>query len=547
MRKKGLRDLTEDSYRRAKHSVWKTRSHFQMLRLINETKHHFNERIGPREGGRSTYRDVRAACVLDDFTYEVLKGELQLFPIIPDRWFEPFEHDVDMLLVEAFWRGSGGTWRSIAYDYNVKERGLLRRIVSWCKGNGIPTVFWAKEDPPHFDEFKGLATEFDFIFTTDKGCVSRYQEMGKEARVLQFAAQPSLHNPMEIYDHREDRVSFAGSYIPIYPERTRDFDVMASALSDIGMDIYDRNLERKDPRYRFPTIYQPMIKGMLKGEEILLAYKGYRYGLNMNSIKDSETMFARRVFELMACNTIVISNASVGLKGMFGDLVICSDDPDEIKMGLDRIRSDDRAYNRMRLLALRAVMDGHTYQDRAEKLIEIVLGIAPGPRERIVSCVLCDDGGFPRERSQREFGSQTHPSKRLVPLEANDEEGLRHILGQASKEGGLVAMWRPQDHYGPHYLSDMAMAFHYSPAMATTKHSKFTGGPNIAVDGQQYHWVKSLAPGAIMIDPSKFPLEQAMSLFQGDQMEIEEGCLSLDEFNYIEACPLGTDISFSDA
>jgi hypothetical protein len=30
-------------------------------------------------------------------------------------------------------------------------------------------------------------------------------------------------------------------------------------------------------------------------------------------------------------------------------------------------------------------------------------------------------------------------------------------------------------------------------------------------------------------------------------MGIEEGCLSLDEFNYIEACPLGTDISFSDA
>ncbi len=62
------------------------------------------------------------------------------------------------------------------------------------------------------------------------------------------------------------------------------------------------------------------MKGVLKGEEILQAYKGYRYGLNMNSIKGSPTMFARRVFELMACNTVVLSNHSDGIVEQFGDL-----------------------------------------------------------------------------------------------------------------------------------------------------------------------------------------------------------------------------------
>ncbi len=82
---------------------------------------------------------------------------MDLRPINPDDWYEAFKDGVDILFVEAFWRGSGGVWKGIAYDYNVKERELLKRIVRWSKKNGIPTVFWNKEDPSHFDEFIDLA------------------------------------------------------------------------------------------------------------------------------------------------------------------------------------------------------------------------------------------------------------------------------------------------------------------------------------------------------------------------------------------------------
>ncbi len=36
-------------------------------------------------------------------------------------------------------------------------------------------------------------------------------------------------------------------------------------------------------------------------------------------------MFARRVFELMASNTLVVSNYSKGVRLLFGELVIASD------------------------------------------------------------------------------------------------------------------------------------------------------------------------------------------------------------------------------
>ena len=49
-------------------------------------------------------------------------------------------------------------------------------MLNYCRSRGIPTVFWNKEDPPHFDDFIGAAKEFDFVFTTDADCVPMYRE-----------------------------------------------------------------------------------------------------------------------------------------------------------------------------------------------------------------------------------------------------------------------------------------------------------------------------------------------------------------------------------
>ena len=43
--------------------------------------------------------------------------------------------------------------------------------------------------------------------------------------------------------------------------------------------------------------------------------------LNINTVTDSDTMFARRVFELMSSNTLVISNYSEEWN-CFGDNII---------------------------------------------------------------------------------------------------------------------------------------------------------------------------------------------------------------------------------
>lgn len=523
-----------------KQAAWKQRSRLQFYSLLQRTGKGFDDLPARNTAVPKDASDITAACILDDFSYRAFQDEMHLIPVHEDTWQEAFRQPIDMFFVEAFWRGTGGSWRGIAYDYNVKERELLKRIVRWCRQGGIPTVFWNKEDPVHFDEFIDIAVEFDHVLTTDAGCIERYARRGKKAEVLRFAAQPSIHNPIELYPQRVDKVCFAGSYIRTYPQRMKDFDTMVDAIGEGGLDIYDRNLERNDPRYAFPERYAPLVKGILKGDEIVRAYKGYRYGLNMNSVKDSETMLARRVFELMASNTPVISNASRAIDRTFPGLILASDDAEAIRSGLGQLRGDEGAYRKRRAQALRAVMSEHTYRDRAGEIAQTVFGIGTKNKLRPVRCVASGEGD---DAVRQSFRSQSYQGKELAFF--RDENELTGLLRESAAAGQLVSLLRPADHYGPHYLADMALAFFYSDAAAVTKLSHFRSGEHLVGDGQQYRWVEQAGP-AVMVDPTRLSVEDAIGLLARGVNKTGVKCLSVDEFNYVEDLPAKDDVPYSD-
>ena len=77
-------------------------------------------------------------------------------------------------------------------------------------------------------------------------------------------------------------------------------------------------------------------------KQIDRAYKGYTYAMSLNSVKQSQSMFGRRIFELLACNTVTVSNYSRGQRSFFGDLVVCSDEPQEIIRRLEGLNKGER-------------------------------------------------------------------------------------------------------------------------------------------------------------------------------------------------------------
>ena len=176
-------------------------------------------------------------------------------------------------------------------------------IIDWCRRNDVPTIFWNKEDPIHFNTFLSAAASFDFVFTTDLDRIHRYKTTLGHDRVflLPFANQPRLFNPMEIGE-RIDAFCFAGAYYVRYPERARDLRGMVLELTKLRpFLIYDRNHGADDPNYAFPPEFEPFILGHLPFDRVDRAYKGYRYAVNLNSVTQSQTMCARREIGRASC------------------------------------------------------------------------------------------------------------------------------------------------------------------------------------------------------------------------------------------------------
>src|SRR5690606_22245741 len=237
---------------------------------------------------------LKIAGVMDEFTFHSYAHEEAVLLLHPHAWEQQLnEFKPDLLFIESAWQGLDGLWKTKIS--NAKEE--IQGAIKWCNLNNVPTIFWNKEDPVHFGTFLPIACMVDFVFTTDIDCIPKYkQRVGhKNVFLLPFAAQPKTHNPIEKFA-RKDAFNFAGSYYLRYPERQRDFASLMDTVQQFrNVEVYDRNFDNPHPHYTFPEKYKKFILGKLPFTEIDKAYKGYRYGINMNTIKQSQTMFARRV------------------------------------------------------------------------------------------------------------------------------------------------------------------------------------------------------------------------------------------------------------
>ncbi len=307
----------------------------------------------------------KVCTIMDEFSFNCFKDYFDLVNVSFSDWQNQLSvHKPDFFLLESAWKGHEFQWE---HKINRRDDQLLK-LLTYCRDNKIPTVFWNKEDPVHFNTFLSTAVQCDYVFTTDVDCISNYKSILGHERVymLPFAANPKIHNPISKFD-RKKGASFAGAYYSKYSNRNENFASIVKALeSELDLDIFDRFFDSDDKRYSFPDEYEKYIKGNLPYEEIDKAYKGYEYGINLNTIKQSQSMFARRAYELMASNTAVISNFSRGLRINFGDLVVSSDNESRIHTSLSRFQSllRENKYN-----GLRKVLSENTYRHRGRYIL----------------------------------------------------------------------------------------------------------------------------------------------------------------------------------
>lgn len=339
---------------------------------------------------RIKYADrFRVALIADEFTTNSFTDEFISIPIEPTDWREKFEqHQPEIFFCESAWSGPDPKrrpWKGKIYaskNFPKENRTVLLEILAHCRQKGIPTVFWNKEDPTHYTDrvhdFVKTAKEFDFVFTTAAECVDRYKnDYGvTHAFALPFATNPRLFNPIET-GQRSSRVVFAGSWYANHVQRSKEMEQILDAIRADGyeLEIYDRYHGDTDPLHVWPERYQPFLKPSQPHERMPGVYKSSRFGLNFNTVTASPTMFARRVFELMSSNTLVISNYSRGTDEMFGDLIVYPDKQPQ------RLRAlSDTDINELRQRALHKVLGEHTYQQRWLQILRSI-GVAHAARD----------------------------------------------------------------------------------------------------------------------------------------------------------------------
>ncbi|MGL5354850.1 MAG: CgeB family protein, partial [Clostridium sp.] len=337
--------------------------------------------------------DVKIACILDEFSQSSFSKECEMITFTPKNFVEVLENNrPDFLLVESAWKGINGSWEFKIAKYNNQDKSALYGLLNYCKANGIPTVFWNKEDPIHFEKFIDTAKLFDHVFTTDRNIINKYKEIVGHNNVysLPFAAQVKSNNPINKYV-RKKGVCFAGSYYGNrHADRKKDMDNVLTACKSYNLEIYDRNynktIEDKNSPFRYPEEFQGNLKGSLPYTEIDRAYKGYEVMLNVNSVKDSPTMFSRRVFEGLASGTPIISTYSKGINEMFGDIIISDDNEKVLVEKIDKLMNDNIYWKTLSLNGIRKVMFNHTYENRIRYMLS-KLSIEVKRKSRKVSII----------------------------------------------------------------------------------------------------------------------------------------------------------------
>lgn len=462
-----------------------------------------------------TFPTITVAAIFDDFSWQAWDPEFNLIPVTPHSWYETLQNThIDLLLVESAWAGNNGAWKSHLTGPNAPSMPLIS-LVSYCAERNIPTVFWNKEDPPHYQDFLNSARLFDHVFTTDSNKIPDYQrDLGhNNIHTLIFAAQPEIHSPVAPLAGRHDRgVAFAGSYFAHkYPERRKQMDYLLAGAQQAAQktynsfEIYSRFFGHEE-RYQFPAQYSSNVIGSVPYSQMLTAYKAHKVILNVNSVVDSPTMCARRIFEVIASGTPVVSGSSAAIRTYFeADEVYIADDEREAELQIRALLNSEELRKRVVLKAQRKIWKEHTYSHRAQAILDavkiqaepdeksilarhlvslILPTVRPDKLQNIIQNVSTQQGvdielvlgthGFALTKEQQKQLTEGLPGVTVKVLELPQHltlgECLNTLIDQAS--GQIISKMDDDDIYGPYYLQDQINFLKLSHADVVGKHTR---------------------------------------------------------------------------
>jgi len=189
--------------------------------------------------------------------------------------------------------------------------------------------------------------------------------------------QPAFHD-FTGFNFIHQEACFTGSYYRrILNERRRFLDMMFDACeeADLRVNVFDRNHDRLSRyfEFRFPKKSLLCLHDKVPHQETAQIYKAHAVSLNVNSVTGSETMYSRRLLEILACGGIAVTNPSRAVDRYFRDYCHVVDTREGALELFSRLRHGLSQDDMGRAEAGAAyVRNNHTWAHRLEELCAIV-------------------------------------------------------------------------------------------------------------------------------------------------------------------------------
>jgi len=337
-------------------------------------------RPAPKPSG--PYANLTVGLVADELTRSCLQHECRVLDLTPGNAEAVLARArPDLVFVESAWQGHRNRWkyRIAAYpDHPERDNRDLARLLAQARELGIPTVFWNKEDGVHFERFIASARLCDVVLTVDASCVERYRAvLGPDARVgtLPFAVQPQIHGYSGIATDRRG-ACFVGSYgTHIHDVRRERQDLLLpAAAAALGLTVYDRNSDRRGAHYRYPALAGMQLRDKVPHRRTAAIYKSHLVSLNVNTVEDSETMFSRRLVEILACGGLAVSTPALAIERLFADWCHVVRSRDEAAALFERLARDGYSARDREMMRSGAehVLAHHTYRQRLGSVLDAI-------------------------------------------------------------------------------------------------------------------------------------------------------------------------------
>lgn len=481
---------------------------------------------------------LRIGIVCDRFFFDFVNAAADFVYLTPQNWREEIKKEIDVFLYVSTWHGLNDEWRGIASTPELRlkffrslsqDDGHGKRtygdalhneqinIFNECHRLNIPTIFYSKEDPPNFWFFAEFAQCCDYVFTSAQECIAAYKEYADldDVRVASFGINPLMHNPIGFRSAPKGRdVLFAGSWMLKYPKRCEELaEIFDGVLAtDYALHIIDRNFSDDASKVTYPEPYLNYVSPAVPHDLLQKVHKMADWAVNINSVKESRTMFSNRTFELQANGVLLLSNFSIGVDSMLPNISMAHDSAEvgRILHGL----TPEEVYERQ-VAGIRSVMSGHTCYDRMRQFLEPAGLKFEQPVRRIL--VLAEEL---TENVVNAFERQTYEEKTLLRAQDVKAEDLEAY--------DMLAWFDGLSEYEEFYLEDLSNAFKYTACDYVTKDAWMEGG--VLHEGVEHNYVERMeSKYRTLFWIASYSWDDLMGMEDG--MQLKNG-YSIDHFNY---------------